>query len=339
MIAATSLSGQPQALNWQQALADAIADPAELCAVLGLDPALIEPAFAAAGKFPLRVPRGYVARMRRGDPRDPLLLQVLPGAAELVSTPDFNTDPVGDIASSTAPGLLHKYAGRALVVTTGACAVHCRYCFRRHFPYAEQSALRQGWEPVIARLQADPSIHEVILSGGDPLSLSDRRLTQLTDELHAVRHVRRLRIHTRYPVVLPERVDAGLLKWLARVPLQKVVVIHANHANEIDAQVQRACTDLASVGATLLNQSVLLAGVNDSVATLAQLSESLFATRVLPYYLHLLDKVQGAAHFDVDERRAFQLHRELTATLPGYLVPRLVREIAGAPAKTAMAAW
>jgi len=331
MIAATSLSGQPQALNWQQALADAIADPAELCAVLGLDPALIEPAFAAAGKFPLRVPRGYVARMRRGDPRDPLLLQVLPGAAELVSTPDFNTDPVGDIASSTAPGLLHKYAGRALVVTTGACAVHCRYCFRRHFPYAEQSALRQGWEPVIARLQADPSIHEVILSGGDPLSLSDRRLTQLTDELHAVR------IHTRYPVVLPERVDAGLLKWLARVPLQKVVVVHANHANEIDAQVQRACTDLASVGATLLNQSVLLAGVNDSVATLAQLSESLFATRVLPYYLHLLDKVQGAAHFDVDERRALQLHRELTATLPGYLVPRLVREIAGAPAKTAVA--
>ena len=339
MIAATSLSGQPQALNWQQALADAIADPAELCAVLGLDPALIEPAFAAAGKFPLRVPCGYVARMRRGDPRDPLLLQVLPGAAELVSTPDFNTDPVGDIASSTAPGLLHKYAGRALVVTTGACAVHCRYCFRRHFPYAEQSALRQGWEPVIARLQADPSIHEVILSGGDPLSLSDRRLTQLTDELHAVRHVRRLRIHTRYPLVLPERVDAGLLKWLARVPLQKVVVVHANHANEIDAQVQRACTDLASVGATLLNQSVLLAGVNDSVATLAQLSESLFATRVLPYYLHLLDKVQGAAHFDVDERRALQLHRELTATLPGYLVPRLVREIAGAPAKTAMAAW
>ena len=337
MIAATSLSGQPQALNWQQALADAIADPAELCAVLGLDPALIEPAFAAAGKFPLRVPRGYVARMRRGDPRDPLLLQVLPGAAELVSTPDFNTDPVGDIASSTAPGLLHKYAGRALVVTTGACAVHCRYCFRRHFPYAEQSALRQGWEPVIARLQADPSIHEVILSGGDPLSLSDRRLTQFTDELQAVRHVRRLRIHTRYPVVLPERVDAGLLKWLARVPLQKVVVVHANHANEIDAQVQRACTDLASVGATLLNQSVLLAGVNDSVATLAQLSESLFATRVLPYYLHLLDKVQGAAHFEVDERRALQLHRELTATLPGYLVPRLVREIAGAPAKTAVA--
>jgi len=154
-----------------------------------------------------------------------------------------------------------------------------------------------------------------------------------------VRHVRRLRIHTRYPIVLPERVDAGLLKWLARVPLQKVVVIHANHANEIDEQVRRACADLSAAGATLLNQSVLLAGVNDSAATLAALSESLFAARVLPYYLHLLDKVQGSAHFDVDKRRALQLHRELTARLPGYLVPRLVREIAGEPAKTAMAGF
>ena len=231
---------------------------------------------------------------------------------------------------------MHKYAGRALVVTTGACAVHCRYCFRRHFPYAKQSALRQGWEPVIARLQADPSIQEVILSGGDPLSLSDRRLTQFSDELQAVRHVRRLRIHTRYPVVLPERVDAGLLAWLARIPLQKVVVIHANHANEIDAQVRRACADLAAAGATVLNQSVLLAGVNDSVAALADLSESLFAAGVLPYYLHLLDKVQGAAHFDVQASRALALHQELAACLPGYLVPRLVREVAGAPAKTAV---
>jgi EF-P beta-lysylation protein EpmB len=336
MIAATSLSGQPQALPWQQALADAISDPAELCAVLGLDPALVAPAFAAAREFALRVPRGYVARMRRADPRDPLLLQVLPGAEELAPAADFTADPVGDLESSAAPGLLHKYAGRALVVATGACAVHCRYCFRRHFPYSEQSALRHGWQPALARLRADPSIQEVILSGGDPLSLSDRRLAQLTDELQTIRHIRRLRIHTRYPVVLPERVDAGLLKWLARVPLQKVVVIHANHANEIDAQVQRACAELATAGATLLNQSVLLAGVNDSVATLAELSESLFAARVLPYYLHLLDKVQGAAHFDVDERRALDLHRQLVACLPGYLVPRLVREVSGAPAKMAL---
>ena len=335
MIAATSLPGQFNS-SWQQALAQAIADPAELCAVLGLDPELVEPAFAAARDFPLRVPRGYVARMRRGDPRDPLLLQVLPGAAELIPAADFTTDPVGDLGSSAAPGLLHKYAGRALVVATGACAIHCRYCFRRHFPYSEQQALREGWQPVIARLHDDPSIHEVILSGGDPLSLSDRRLTQLSDELQRLPHIRRLRIHTRYPVVLPERVDAGLLKWLAGVPLQKVVVIHANHANEIDEQVGRACVDLAAAGATLLNQSVLLAGVNDSVEALAELSESLFATRVLPYYLHVLDKVQGAAHFDVDERRALDLHRMLAARLPGYLIPRLVREVAGAPAKMAV---
>jgi EF-P beta-lysylation protein EpmB len=275
--------------------------------------------------------------MRRGDPRDPLLLQVLPGAAELLESADFATDPVGDLDSSAAPGLLHKYRGRALVVATGACAVHCRYCFRRHFPYAEQSALRHGWQPVLAKLRADTQVEEVILSGGDPWSLSDRRLAQLTDALQTIPHVRRLRVHTRYPVVLPERVDAGLLAWLAGIRLQKVVVIHANHANEIDAQVRRACADLSSAAVTVLNQSVLLAGVNDSVAALAELSESLFAARVLPYYLHLLDKVQAAAHFDVDERRALALHRDLTARLPGYLVPRLVREIAGAPAKTAVA--
>jgi len=304
--------------------------------MLGLDPALAAPARAAARDFPLRVPRGYVARMRHGDPRDPLLLQVLPGAAELVQASDFATDPVGDLDSSAAPGLLHKYHGRALVVATGACAVHCRYCFRRHFPYGEQSALRHGWQPVLAKLRADPQIQEVILSGGDPWSLSDRRLAQLTDALQGLPHVRRLRVHTRYPVVLPERVDAGLLAWLEHIPLQKVVVIHANHANEIDAQVRRACAHLAAAGATVLNQSVLLAGVNDSVAALADLSEQLFAARVLPYYLHLLDKVQGAAHFEVDERRALALHSALAARLPGYLVPRLVREIAGAPAKTAV---
>jgi len=340
MIAATSPLSQfhtpSQPLQWQQALADAITDPVELCAVLDLDAALATPAAAASREFRLRVPRGYVARMRRGDPRDPLLLQVLPGAAELVEAADFGTDPVGDLDSSAAPGLLHKYAGRALIVATGACAVHCRYCFRRHFPYAEQSALRLGWQPVLAQLRADSSIHEVILSGGDPWSLSDRRLAQLTDGLRTLPHIRRVRVHTRYPVVLPERVDAGLLDWLAGVPLQKVVVIHANHANEIDASVRRACADLADAGATLLNQSVLLAGVNDSAAALAELSESLFAARVLPYYLHLLDKVQGAAHFLVEERRARDLHRQLSARLPGYLVPRLVREVAGAPSKTAV---
>jgi EF-P beta-lysylation protein EpmB len=322
--------------TWQQLLADAISDPAELCAVLGLDPALILPAIESAKGFALRVPRGYVARMRHGDPSDPLLLQVLPLAAELEYTPGFVSDPVGDMNRRAAPGLLHKYEGRALLVATGACAVHCRYCFRRHFPYAEESALQQGWQPALERLRSDATISEVILSGGDPWSLSDRRLQQLTDALHTMPHIRRLRIHTRYPIVLPERVDAGLLDWLRSIRLQKVVVMHANHAREIDGSVRQACARLAAVGVTLLNQSVLLTGVNDNVEALAELSEALFETQVLPYYLHVLDKVQGAAHFDTSEARALQLHRDLTARLPGYLVPKLVREIAGAPAKTAV---
>lgn len=322
--------------TWQQLLADAVTDPGELCRLLDLDPALVLPAIAAAEGFALRVPRSYVARMRRGDPNDPLLLQVLPVAAETQRVDGFVTDPVGDMNRRAAPGLLHKYRGRALLVATGACAIHCRYCFRRHFPYAEESALQQGWQPALERLRADPTISEVILSGGDPWSLSDRRLQQLTDALHALPHIRRLRVHTRYPIVLPERIDCGLLDWLQGVRLQKVVVMHANHAREIDESVRQACQRLSAAGCTLLNQSVLLAGVNDSAETLAQLSEALFETQVLPYYLHVLDKVQGAAHFDLPEARALQLHQELTARLPGYLVPRLVREVAGAPAKTAV---
>ena len=348
MIAATSHASQlaPQhatvpldpAPGWQKLLADAVSDPRELCTLLDLDPALVLPAMAAAKDFALRVPRSFVARMRKGDPNDPLLLQVLPVSAETQVVEGFVTDPVGDMDRRAAPGLLHKYRGRALLVATGACAVHCRYCFRRHFPYAEESALQQGWQPALERLRADSTVSEVILSGGDPWSLSDRRLKQLTDALQTIPHVRRLRIHTRYPIVLPERVDAGLLDWLRGLSLQKVVVIHANHAREIDESVRRACRALVDAGATLLNQAVLLRGVNDSVTALAELSEALFETHVLPYYLHVLDKVQGAAHFDVPEGEALRLHQGLTAQLPGYLVPKLVREIAGQPSKSAVVA-
>jgi len=328
------LPGPLPRVRWQQVLADAITSPAQLCEILGLDPGLIEGVREATGQFALRVPRSFVARMRHGDPRDPLLLQVLPAAAEMATASGFGIDPVGDLASRTVPGLLHKYAGRALLIATGACAVHCRYCFRRHFPYGEESALAAGWREAIDHLRSDASISEIILSGGDPLSLSDRRLQQLTDELQSVPHVRRLRIHTRHPVVLPERVDEGLSNWLSAVRLQKVVVIHANHAQELDAEVGRACRDLAAAGATLLNQSVLLAGVNDSVAALADLSEALFSMNVLPYYLHLLDRVLGAAHFEIDAAAALRLHAGLAEILPGYLVPRLVREIPGAASKT-----
>lgn len=338
MIAASSTTGQLKHVlprtRWQQVLADAVNSPAELCEILGLDPALIAPAVQAAQGFPLRVPRGFVARMRRGDPRDPLLLQILPVGTELSAVEGFGLDPVGDMASRASTGLLHKYSGRALLIATGACAVHCRYCFRRHFPYSEESALADGWQAAVEHLRTDPSISEIILSGGDPLSLSDRRLTELTDALATVPHIRRLRIHTRYPVVLPERVDDGLLQWLSGLPLQKVVVIHANHANELNDEVHRACRDLENSGATLLNQSVLLAGVNDSIAALAALSEALFAMRVLPYYLHVLDRVQGAAHFEIDATRALELHAGLMRRLAGYLVPKLVREIPGAASKT-----
>jgi len=323
--------------NWRAELARAVDDPAELIRMLDLDAGLLPQARAAARGFPLRVPRGFVARMTRGDAADPLLRQVLPLGAELEQHAGFSTDPTSDLAAELTPGLLTKYQGRALLVATGACAVHCRYCFRRHFPYADSNPRADGWRAALAAIVADPTIDEVILSGGDPLSLSDARLGELAAALAALPQLKRLRIHTRHPVVLPERVDDALLGWLAPLRLQKVVVLHANHAQELDASVADACARLRDAGATLLNQSVLLRGVNDSVDALAALSERLFALGVLPYYLHQLDRVQGAAHFEVDDRAALALHAALVARLPGYLVPRLVREVAGAPAKQPVA--
>jgi EF-P beta-lysylation protein EpmB len=319
---------------WQQVLAEAVTDPAELCSLLQLDEAMIPPALRAAQAFSLRVPRSFVARMRPADPNDPLLLQILPVAAEGQSNAGFSVDPIGDLAARVVPGLLHKYHGRVLLVTTGACAVHCRYCFRRHFPYDAESPLAAGWQRTLDHVRADSSVREVILSGGDPLSLTERRLRQLSTALEEIPHVRRLRIHTRYPVVLPERVDTALLAWLSELRLQKVMVIHANHAQELDQQVERACRELRATGTVLLNQSVLLAGVNATVADLQHLSERLFEIGVLPYYLHLLDKVAGAAHFDIDAVTASRLHRALAARLPGFLLPRLVREEQGATAKS-----
>jgi EF-P beta-lysylation protein EpmB len=329
------LSDHPE--RWQSVLAEAVTDPAELIALLGLDPGLLAPARRAAARFGLKVPRGFVARMRRGDPGDPLLRQVLPLGAELDEAPGFVTDPVGDLPSETAPGLLHKYQGRALLVTTGACGVHCRYCFRREYPYADHGAGGGRWREAVAAIAADPSIHEAILSGGDPLSLGNARLAALVEALEAVPHLRRLRIHTRQPIVLPERVDEGLLALLGRTRLATVVVVHANHAAEIDGTVASALAALSGRGAMLLNQGVLLAGVNDSVEALADLSERLAQARVLPYYLHLLDRVRGAAHFEVPETVAVALVDELRRRLPGYLVPRLVREEPGAGSKTPVA--
>lgn len=338
MITANPLFAQqnPASPNWQKLWREAIVDPRELLSLLGLDTLAGQISEAGARQFPLRVPRGFAARMRPGDAADPLLRQILPVVDEERVVPGFDFDAVGDAAAKGATGVIHKYDGRALLVATGSCAVHCRYCFRRHFPYGEETAAANHWREALDYLRADSSISEVLLSGGDPLSLSTAKLQELTDELRRLPHIRRLRLHTRLPVVLPERVDAPLLAWLRALPWPVVVVIHANHGNELDALVSDALAALRDAGATLLNQSVLLRGVNDRIETLVTLSERLFEAGVLPYYLHQLDRVAGSAHFEVADDRARELIDALHGRLPGYLVPRLVREIAGAPGKTAV---
>lgn len=332
MIAASPESRQ--APLWQHALREAFTRPQDLLAFLELDPRMPALDPARLGGFPLRVPRGFAARMRKGDPLDPLFLQVWPAAREAEQAPGFIRDAVGDLDSAHDDGVIHKYQGRVLLIATGACAVHCRYCFRRHFPYSDVLAARDRWRPALAHIAADPSITEVILSGGDPLSLSDERLGELFEGIQAIPHLRRLRIHTRQPVVLPERVDAGLLKLLHSLSLKTAMVLHVNHAQELDSAVEEACRALRMAGLTLLNQSVLLAGVNDRVETLETLHERLFACGVLPYYLHVLDRVEGAAHFEVPESRARDLMRGLSRRSPGYLIPRLAREVPGEAAKT-----
>jgi EF-P beta-lysylation protein EpmB len=324
-------------VGWKHLWRDALRDPRELLAVLGLDGMAGRLSDEAAAQFPMRVPRGFVARMRSGDPHDPLLRQVLPLDDEMRLVPGFDLDAVGDASARTGAGVLQKYQGRALLVTTGSCAIHCRYCFRRHFPYDEDTAARDGWREALDVVRNDASVDEVILSGGDPLSLATTKLAEFTAALAGIAHVRRLRIHTRLPVVLPQRIDDGFVQWLQALPWPTAVVIHANHANEFDASVDGALSKLRGAGATLLNQAVLLRGVNDSVDALAALSERAYIAGVLPYYLHQLDRVSGAAHFEVADETALALHAALAARLPGYLVPRLVREVAGDTGKRPLA--
>lgn len=323
-----------QQTRWQQLWRESITDPRELLDALGLAHRADDLLPGADTGFPLRVPRGFVARMRRGDANDPLLRQILCVADELVAVEGFSIDAVGDLAARSARGVLHKYEGRALLIATGSCAVNCRYCFRRHFNYADDTAAANHWREAIEQIRGDDTIAEVILSGGDPLSLSTAKLAELTDSLVSITHVERLRIHTRLPIVLPERIDDELLAWLSRLPWPVAIVLHANHANEIDSQVDAAAARLRSSGATLLNQSVLLRGVNDDVSSLQDLSERLFAAGIVPYYLHQLDKVAGTAHFAVDDDTARALVDELSGRLSGYLVPKLVREIPGRDSKT-----
>lgn len=318
-----------QSAEWSRHLNEALRDPVELLTRLDLDPESVP--YERDAAFVMRVPRPFVARMRRGDANDPLLRQVLPLRVEREHASGFVADPLEEALATVAPGLIQKYAGRVLLIASPACAVHCRYCFRRHFPYSEH---RQGVSfPSLRHIEADSTIREVILSGGDPLMLKDGALTRLVRAIEAIPHVRWLRLHTRVPVVIPQRVTGELLDLLEQTRLTTSMVLHTNHPNEVDDLLAAALAALHSTGITLLNQSVLLRGVNDDHRALIQLSEALYQRHVLPYYLHLPDKVAGTHHFDVAEERGRQLVRQMSDALPGYLVPRLVRETPGATAK------
>jgi EF-P beta-lysylation protein EpmB len=317
---------------WQTALRQAVSSVEELLRLVGLE-ATGPDLSLDAREFPLRVPHSFIRRMEAGNRNDPLLRQVLPVHEEWRETPGFQRDPLGERGFMAIPGLLHKYNRRALLTLTGACAVHCRYCFRRHFPYGEANPAAAHWDAALAYLECHEEISEIILSGGDPLALPDGRLGELARRLAVIPHVRTLRIHTRLPIVLPERIDDYLLAWLGNHPQSTVLVVHCNHPNEIDDTVIGGMRELRQAGVTLLNQSVLLKGINDEAVTLARLSEVLFEAGILPYYLHQLDRVQGGAHFEVTDRAACKLMDKLHATLPGYLVPRLVRETPGARGK------
>ncbi|EIC28014.1 MULTISPECIES: EF-P beta-lysylation protein EpmB [Methylomicrobium] len=321
------------AKNWQRQLAEAFTDIDEFCAYLNLSVEQLPVSKAAAKSFALKVPRSFAEAIEKGNPHDPLLRQVLPIRDEMLFFPGYSDNPVGDLEASNAAGVLHKYRGRVLLINTGSCAINCRYCFRRSFPYAD---LQLGKEKEIAALRyirENPDITEVILSGGDPLLLSDERLRRLFRQIAGIAHVKRVRIHSRLPIVLPARITQSLLEVLSQSAKPVVLVVHCNHSNELTDRVAEACRPLKQKGMILLNQSVLLRGVNDKAADLVALSERLFDCGIMPYYLHLLDKVSGAGHFEVGEAEALELVRRMSAELPGYLVPKLVKEIAGADSK------
>jgi len=320
--------------GWQSALQQSITDPKILFELLDLDQRWLPAAIKACALFPLRVPLSFIARMKKGDITDPLLQQVLPIAKEHNKVTGYIIDPVGEQKNATK-GIIQKYHGRVLLMVNGHCAVNCRYCFRRHFPYENNRMNRKDWIQSLATIAADTSINEVIYSGGDPLASNDKQLTWLTEQLLTIPHIQRLRIHSRLPVVIPERITTESLRWMSEHRLNTVMVLHINHPNELnDDHLLSAIRQMKKAGITVLNQTVLLKGVNDSIDCLTSLSERLFEAGVLPYYLHLLDKVSGAAHFDLPVSEAKNLHKGMTEQLSGYLVPKLVNEVAGHPSKT-----
>ena len=324
----------PSREDWLTQLADVVTSPDELLQLLNVD----ADANLLAGRdakrlFALRVPRAFIARMEPGNPNDPLLRQVLTSQEEFIHAPGYSTDPLEE-QHSVVPGLLHKYSNRALLLVKGGCAVNCRYCFRRHFPYAENQGTKRNWQKAMEYIASHPELDEIIFSGGDPLMAKDHELDWLLTQLESIPHIKRLRIHSRLPIVIPARITDTLVARISASSLQVLLVNHINHANEIDTAFRRAMKSLRMAGVTLHNQSVLLRGVNDDARTLADLSNALFDARVMPYYLHVLDRVQGAAHFMVSDEEARAIMRELLTLVSGYLVPKLAREIGGEPSKT-----
>ena len=322
-----------ESASWQNLLANSITSPAELLRRLHLESTLLPAALAAAETFPLRVPEPYLSRMRPADINDPLLRQVLPIGEELAEQPGYVLDPLGEQHTNARPGIIHKYHGRLLLVVSSGCAVNCRYCFRRHFPYDDNNLSTSEWNEALDYIRNDSSISEVIYSGGDPLAANDRRLAWLTREIAAIAHVRRLRVHTRLPVVIPQRITPELIDALCGTRLPVTMVWHCNHAAELDARTAEAAALLRQAGVILLNQAVLLRGVNDSLEAQQALGEALGDAGILPYYLHLLDRVRGASHFMVPDDEARALVGTMLTRMPGYLVPRLVRDVAGEPGK------
>lgn len=322
--------------DWQHELTQAVSSLDELLATLQLSRSDMAPYLSNLPKnhpFPLRVPKSFVRRMKPGDPNDPLLLQILPQAAEWEKIPGYSTDPLQEKSANPIPGLLHKYHGRVLLMITGACPIHCRYCFRRHFPYENNTFQPSAWTPAIDYIKSDPTISEVILSGGDPLLAKDALLTELTSALAQIPHLKTLRIHSRIPIVLPERITDDFIAAITQTRLRPVLVMHANHSQEIDHSIASATQKLKKAHITLLNQTVLLHKINDTADTLIDLSHRLFDIGILPYYIHLLDKIDGAAHFDVNRNHATQLQQTMLERLPGYLVPHFVFEDPDAKAK------
>ncbi|MFQ3230037.1 EF-P beta-lysylation protein EpmB [Reinekea sp.] len=320
--------------SWQKQLATAFKSASELLHYLNIDPNKTDFITNEDAGFVLRVPKAFADLMNKGDKDDPLLQQVMIKQSELLLTEGYLADPLQEASFNPTPGLIHKYGNRALLIAHQSCAVHCRYCFRRHFPYDQQQLRQTELEQALDYLKQRPEITEVILSGGDPLNLSDRRLEQLISTLDQLPNLTTIRIHSRTPVVVPDRISPELIDTFARVKKKIVLVLHINHSNEIGTALAQKLPALTKVGVTLLNQSVLLRGVNDNAQTLIELSNTLWQNNILPYYLHLLDPVQGAAHFNIEQSTANTLWQALQSSVSGYLLPRLVREVPEKSSKT-----